>query len=83
MGEKKNKMLKKRLDSFLMNEAWQELFPLAFSNNLPRVASDYSVIVLHCLGCSDKERRKRPFCFQSMWLQDSDFNAIVNDAWTD
>lgn len=59
-----------RLDRFLVSNNWFNLHPEVFQIVLPKPASHHSPILLN--SCC--ERWGRPFCFEMMWLEESQFS---------
>ncbi|PWA52122.1 hypothetical protein CTI12_AA457560 [Artemisia annua] len=77
-GRRGTANVKKRLNRFLTNADWLNLFPGASFYNLARVASDHSPIVSRLLP---HVKKKTMFRFESMWLRDESIHEVVKDAW--
>ena len=78
-GQNSNSIAK-RLDRALADINWRNAFPDAFVENLPRLQSDHSPIVLHC-GGSIPPKALRPFHFQAAWIGHAEYGRIVQEAW--
>ncbi|XP_028773622.1 uncharacterized protein LOC114730681 [Neltuma alba] len=68
-----------RLDRFLANEAWCQLFPQAKVAHLPFYKSDHRPLLLRL--DLRTERPRRPFRFIASWILHDNFNDFVRDNW--
>jgi hypothetical protein len=68
-----------KLDRFLMNDAWENLFPLTTVHKLVREISDHNPLILDTM--EQKDRPSRDFKFEKSWIQQDDFLDRVNRAW--
>lgn len=69
-----------RLDRFLGNMAWINLFPDAINYHLPRIKSDHNPIFLVSKP-SSRFSLPRPFRCERMWLDQPDFKDLSNHIW--
>jgi hypothetical protein len=60
-----------KLDRFLVNDAWENLFPLTTVHKLLREMSDHNPLILDTM--EPKDRPAREFKFEKSWLQQDDF----------
>ena len=75
-----NNLILERIDRFFGNPNWCLLYPNAKVTHLTRCHSDHCPVLLE----SNPNRSlhlNRPFRFQSFWLTDLTFPAVVNHAW--
>ncbi|XP_028772094.1 uncharacterized protein LOC114729277 [Neltuma alba] len=70
-----------RLDHFLANDAWCQLFPNARVSHLSFYKFDHRPILLQLDHCA--ESPCRPFRFIAAWVLHEDFNSFVLDNWND
>ncbi|KAK8580326.1 hypothetical protein V6N13_143438 [Hibiscus sabdariffa] len=68
-----------RLDRFLFNSAWSEMFNKATGFLEPAIGSDHCPLVCNSYGSS--KRRNRDFRFESKWLLEDECKQVVNNAW--
>ncbi|KAL4319186.1 hypothetical protein GQ457_18G018140 [Hibiscus cannabinus] len=68
-----------KLDRFLFNLAWSEMFNKATGFLEPAIGSDHCPLVCNFYGSS--RRRKRDFRFESKWLLEDECKQVVNNAW--
>ena len=80
-NKRDNDLVMERLDRFLCNPEWQQMFEEANVLHLPRTSSDHCPILLnsypkpHSFGC-------RPFHLEAMWFSDPSFPTLVKDSWS-
>ncbi|GLT33351.1 hypothetical protein SLA2020_079490 [Shorea laevis] len=76
-------LLRERLDRVLMNRAWAEQFPGSISHHLPTIQSDHSAILLSAQRNLPRigRTRMKQFRFENYWLQDTECEAVVKEAW--
>jgi hypothetical protein len=67
-----------KLDRFLMNNSWEELFPLFTVHKLVREISDHSPFILDTM--EHKEIKGRDFKFEKRWLKE-EFLIRVTKVW--
>jgi endonuclease/exonuclease/phosphatase family metal-dependent hydrolase len=69
-----------RLDRILMTKEWEDLFPQAIVNKLPREISDHNPLIVSS-GKSERLPHLQ-FKFNLSWLQNPDFFTLVEKIWT-
>ncbi|PNX85343.1 hypothetical protein L195_g041411 [Trifolium pratense] len=77
-------LIKARLDRFLANSAWKNLFPVFCNYHLLRYSSDHMPILLDFntfSGPTTKERGPKPIRYEQIWTRDPLHHQIVKDAW--
>ncbi|KAL5582584.1 hypothetical protein UlMin_015026 [Ulmus minor] len=67
------------IDRGMANKEWWGLFPNASIKLLPQTTSNHNPYVLHCLG--QHSFVKRPFHFETGWVEDHRKFWVVNHAW--
>ena len=72
-------LILERIDRCFANPAWRLIFPEASVTHLPRVFFDYCPVLLE-LSQSSQGPQNKPFRFQTMWLQHSEFPGVVKNA---
>ncbi|MQM11046.1 hypothetical protein Taro_043945 [Colocasia esculenta] len=70
--------IKARLDRVLFNSPWDLILPSFSVTHLPRGPSDHAPLLL---ASSVLTRVPSRFMFQSMWLTNDSFQAVVDKAW--
>uniref|UniRef100_A0A803MS51 Endonuclease/exonuclease/phosphatase domain-containing protein n=1 Tax=Chenopodium quinoa TaxID=63459 RepID=A0A803MS51_CHEQI len=76
--------IQERLDRYLANHEWRDLFPSSFVSHLTKRKSDHLPILLcikEALHTSKKKKKKKMYRFEAMWLRDENCAEIVSDAW--
>lgn len=71
-----------RLDRFLGNDEFLNVFPHAVVSHLPRIKSDHNPI-LFSSKLSSFNFRPRPFCCERIWINQPDFVILVAQLWHD
>jgi hypothetical protein len=68
-----------RLDRVLINNGWENEFPLLASENF----LDKCLIITLRLLCTDnkKVRKSKAFCFETSWIKHPDFLLKVKETW--
>ncbi|XP_057419022.1 uncharacterized protein LOC130713254 [Lotus japonicus] len=74
-------VMHKKLDWCLGDSDWNFRFPDALAENLTRVHSDHSPVLVRC-GGSPPFRGSRPFRFEAAWLSHADYEQVVASAWS-
>ncbi|KAF7816694.1 reverse transcriptase [Senna tora] len=69
-----------RLDRFLGNAAWVNLFPHSVNFHLPRIRSDHNPMLLRSRPIQGN-RNARPFRCERIWINHPDFLNVVQEAW--
>lgn len=67
-----------KLDRFLVNANWIELFPRVLQNCLPILGSDHVPIRLES---GIHISKLRPFRFEKAWLSASNFLDLIKEWW--
>ncbi|GKV08912.1 hypothetical protein SLEP1_g20481 [Rubroshorea leprosula] len=71
-----------KLDRGLASASWKCLFPHAQVRLLPPLSSDHNPLWLTINGRRDKRNRhKKKFCFEEMWLRDASCQEIIHNSW--
>ncbi|XP_057251664.1 uncharacterized protein LOC130591770 [Beta vulgaris subsp. vulgaris] len=70
-----------RLDRGWGCDNWALTFPNTVVNNLPRLSSDHNPLLI-TLKTAEKEKVKKFFKFEPMWLQNPPFDPWVRLQWT-
>lgn len=68
-----------RLDRFLANSKWCDVFPNTMVYNLPVMKSDHAPVlaILDAMPC----KRNKPFRFENWWLLKDDYDRIAHQSW--
>ncbi|GMI89723.1 hypothetical protein HRI_002641600 [Hibiscus trionum] len=69
-----------RLDRFLCNSYWDEVYPVSSVQHLLRLRSDHRPILLN-VGHTMDRIPSQHFRFFSGWLNHDDFSRMVSDNW--
>ncbi|KAL8542710.1 hypothetical protein ACS0TY_003548 [Phlomoides rotata] len=69
-----------RLDRFLVNDDFLDLWHATSATVLPRVSSDHHPILLKLHASAG--HNSRPFCFQQIWTTHSSFLPMVSASWS-
>ncbi|XP_030936513.1 uncharacterized protein LOC115961727 [Quercus lobata] len=74
--------IKERLDRALASTNWSVMFPNVGLHHVAASTSDHCMLVLKAhRDRQRRNRRKKLFRFESMWLRDEGFKEIVTEAW--
>ncbi|XP_074288850.1 uncharacterized protein LOC141613998 [Silene latifolia] len=68
-----------RLDRFLVNQVWPNVYPQLFAHFLPGGTFDHTPCLVQPVIQDDK--RTRPFKYFNMWSQSPNFKDIVQNGW--
>ncbi|XP_074277873.1 uncharacterized protein LOC141601483 [Silene latifolia] len=68
-----------RIDRFLVNSEWMDLYPLAYAHFLPEGLFDHNPVV--CYRRQDRVCRRPAFRYYNMWSLDIGFKEIVQQNW--
>lgn len=82
-GRKGTANIKQRLDRFLANAHWKNLFPNAVSHNCGFFGSDHRVVKLN-LNLKKwivKTPQNKPFIFENKWTAEEDYRDQIQKAW--
>ncbi|KAF7827106.1 reverse transcriptase [Senna tora] len=69
-----------RLDRFLANASWVNLFPNARNTHLPGIKSDHIPILLNT-NPVDNYHYNHPFRCERVWLSQPDFINLAENSW--
>ncbi|XP_057418255.1 uncharacterized protein LOC130712436 [Lotus japonicus] len=72
---------RKKLDRALGDIDWRVELPDTCLENLSRIHSDHSPLLVHC-GERCVGRPSRPFHFIAAWADHPDYQKVVKYAWT-
>lgn len=72
--------VRERLDRFLANEGWCNLFPNAAVVHLPIYCSDHAPLLLKTENVASTQK-SRMFRFESLWLSKEECAEVVNNSW--
>ncbi|XP_050207309.1 uncharacterized protein LOC126656749 [Mercurialis annua] len=75
-----DQLIQIRLDRFLANSKWQELFLDWQVSHLARQQSDHCPIIL-CTKVENQRIVSKPFRFEPMWMRQDGFDDCVVQAW--
>ncbi|KAK5833747.1 hypothetical protein PVK06_017601 [Gossypium arboreum] len=78
-----NKLVKKRLDRFVMAANTFSVFPFIEANVIRHTKSDHDVVLLDTLVRKPKEKQKDPrlsFKFNACWANDKRANEIIKNV---
>ncbi|XP_062021310.1 uncharacterized protein LOC133737845 [Rosa rugosa] len=71
-----------RLDRGLCNISWRHEFPDAFVEHVARLKSDHCPIFLSLSRAQTPSPTLKPFRFEAMWLNHSEFGDFVRQNWS-
>ncbi|XP_021740393.1 uncharacterized protein LOC110706745 [Chenopodium quinoa] len=74
-------VIRERLDRFLGDEAWCNMFPQAEVKHMVRIASDHAPIMMSTTMIFDRGKKSRPFRFEAWWLSSSECTEVVEKTW--
>ena len=74
-----NNQQRARLDRFLVNDEWENLFSNVVQTVLPNPLSDHFPIALE--GDRGLVRGPSPFRFENMWLKDDGLMLLIRGWW--
>ncbi|XP_057789480.1 uncharacterized protein LOC131006301 [Salvia miltiorrhiza] len=73
-----NGQCKTKLNRFLVNEKWLEVWPHSKANGLQWSISDHCPILLETKWV---DWGPKPFCFLNAWTSHKDFEKVVKESW--
>ncbi|KAF7838459.1 reverse transcriptase [Senna tora] len=73
-------MIFERIDRFLANSEWIQLFPNALNFHLPRIKSDHIPLLL-VTSPQSVSPSTRPFRCERVWLKEPGFLNLAEVAW--
>ncbi|XP_074265564.1 uncharacterized protein LOC141588003 [Silene latifolia] len=68
-----------RIDRFLVNDDWMDIYPGAYAHFLPEGLFDHNPCV--CYRRNSGVPRKRQFKYYNMWSLDPGFKSVVQQSW--
>lgn len=77
---KYNQLIMERLDRFVANPSWLNLFPKSIISHLPRTHLDHCPLLLDTNPVTSS--KKKPFRLEAMWLSHPSFESIVHSNWS-
>ncbi|XP_021718590.1 uncharacterized protein LOC110686283 [Chenopodium quinoa] len=80
-GKTMDTVIRERLDRFLGDDAWCQLFPQFEVKHLVRIASDHAPIMMNTDVVFDRGKRSRPYRFEAWWLSSAECEEVVDTAW--
>ncbi|KAK1367590.1 hypothetical protein POM88_033682 [Heracleum sosnowskyi] len=82
-GNTPRTLVRERLDRFLANDNWCELFPQYEVSHLPIYRSDHAPILLKADVTGRGYAGDRRFIFEALWLSNVDCEKVIQEAWND
>ncbi|XP_010666976.2 uncharacterized protein LOC104884079 [Beta vulgaris subsp. vulgaris] len=73
--------IRERLDRFVSNLEWTQIFPNHGVENLLRYKSDHSPIVTRLKAAATERGKRRGFRFETCWLLDAGCEEAVKEVW--
>lgn len=80
-GNDASTMIRERLDRFLGDDGWCELFPDYRARNFPIYKSDHAPILLQSDGRAVHTKTKGRFHFEPLWLSQAECSEVVRQDW--
>lgn len=80
-GTSTTTVVRERLDRFLANEGWYNLFPNAAIIHLARYRSDHAPLLLKSDYVRGRQNDDRLFKFESYWLSKDECRDVVAASW--
>uniref|UniRef100_A0A803KXJ5 Endonuclease/exonuclease/phosphatase domain-containing protein n=1 Tax=Chenopodium quinoa TaxID=63459 RepID=A0A803KXJ5_CHEQI len=80
-----DKNVQERIDRFLANKEWKELFSASFVSHLSKRKSDHLPLLLcisEDIGKQKKKKKRKLYRFEEMWLRDESCGDIVANTWS-
>lgn len=78
-GKRNTHDIKSRLDRFLANLAWAEMFPASCSNYLRFEGSDHRPLITYL--DSKKVKKRKPFRYDRRLNENEEARKIIEEAW--
>ncbi|XP_021742799.1 uncharacterized protein LOC110708884 [Chenopodium quinoa] len=73
--------VQERLDRFIAMDGWCSLFPHFEVIHFPICHLDHAAILLKCGDKDDRNKKKKLFKFESLWLSNKQCAKVVSDHW--
>ena len=81
-GRCRGELIGERLDRGVANYEWLARFLIGRIRHLNCFTLDHRLILLSLNPNGEHQRwRRKPFCFEAMWLTNSECNGIISRAW--
>ncbi|KAL6191285.1 hypothetical protein ACLB2K_037676 [Fragaria x ananassa] len=83
-GNRHGEEIKERLDRFVVNRTWLQMFPASKVTHLLPSESDHLPILIQIRkssGRRKKRKRKKKFRFEEFWLREKDVKDVVEAGW--
>ncbi|XP_021750064.1 uncharacterized protein LOC110715760 [Chenopodium quinoa] len=74
-------VIRERLDRFLGDDAWCQLFPQFKVKHLVRIAFDHAPIMMNTTIVFYRGKRSKPYWFEAWWLSNAECEEVVDTAW--
>jgi hypothetical protein len=69
-----------KLDRVLINEKWEDIFPLTNLRKNQRLMSDHNPLLL-CTEQNTVKKSNKQFCFETAWIKHEEFFIKVGEVW--
>ncbi|XP_060182470.1 uncharacterized protein LOC132612164 [Lycium barbarum] len=76
---KEENVIWKRLDRMVVNDNWNDVFPISNVIHMPRISSDQCPLLINC--DTNQNEMIRYFRFLNFWTDLDDFLDIVKENW--
>ncbi|XP_021750178.1 uncharacterized protein LOC110715863 [Chenopodium quinoa] len=80
-GKTMETVIHERLDRFLGDDAWCQLFPQFEVKHLVRITSDHAPIMMNTTVVFDRGKRSKPYRFEAWWLSNAECEEVVDTTW--
>lgn len=80
-GNSPTTLIRERLDRFLADGRWCDMFPNHMVRHFAQYRSDHAPILLSTWSPHDRGRSKKSFRFEALWLSKPDCANVVAQAW--
>ncbi|KAL6189445.1 hypothetical protein ACLB2K_040834 [Fragaria x ananassa] len=81
-GRRAGQMIKCRLDRFIANKEWRDLFPMSRVTHTKPSRSDHVPICIDVSSTRIRRRKRRKrFFFEAHWLQDEECAGVIQNGW--
>ncbi|XP_021836918.2 uncharacterized protein [Spinacia oleracea] len=80
-GKTPETFIRERLDRFLADTEWCNLFPHFSVRHFPIYSSDHAPILLDASNYYERGGNVKAFKFEALWLSSEECGKVVADAW--
>lgn len=80
-GKSMDTVVRERLDRFVADNNWCNMFPYAEVIHFPICYSDHGAFLLKFGERPEKRQHGRLFWFEALWLSNDDCGRVMADAW--